>query len=195
MSGRPTAFELLEQLRDQHQMRIAHHRAGDAIHVFVPGSDREASRRLPESRVDHVDAAVPHQAGDELDASVMAVESHLAQEDSGSMGKIAATIDLFDGGGGFGGRTHDRWNPAEARKTSGRVLEIELGPSMIRRPAARVRDRGGLFRQSGKTGFSGFKPGQSAVGRTSPEVVGSVGIDSASDSSSVAVFLVVPALP
>jgi hypothetical protein len=60
-----------------------------------------------------MDAAVPHEPCDELDASVMAVEPHLAQEDSRPVGEVAAAIGFFDGSRWFGGRTHGLWSPSE----------------------------------------------------------------------------------
>ena len=39
---------LFKQARHEHEVRVRHHRAGDAVCVLVAGADREAARRLPE---------------------------------------------------------------------------------------------------------------------------------------------------
>jgi hypothetical protein len=53
-----------------------------------------------------VDARIAHHAGDELDATVVAVEPHLAEEHSGAVREIGAAILLLDGRGRFGGGAH-----------------------------------------------------------------------------------------
>ena len=94
--------EFLEQLRDEHQMRVAHHRCGHAIDVLVTRGDRQRPGGLPEAGVDDVNAAVAQGASDQFDAAVVAIEAHLAQQDTRAMREIAAAVDLLQGGGRFG---------------------------------------------------------------------------------------------
>ena len=87
---------LVQQARHEHEVRIAHHRAGDDVGVLVPGRDRQGSRGLPQPRIDDVDPAVAESPRDELDAPVVAIKAHFAQQNTGPVGQVAAAINFHD---------------------------------------------------------------------------------------------------
>ena len=99
-----TAF--LEQPGHEHQVRVAHHAAGDDVCVLVASADGEAPRRLPEPAVDHVHTGIPQDARNELHAAVVPIEAHLAQEHARTVRQVTASITLLDGAGGILERRH-----------------------------------------------------------------------------------------
>jgi hypothetical protein len=58
-----------------------------------------------------VNSRVSQSAGDDLDAAVVTIEPHLAQENAGSVGEVGAAVAFleFGGGGVEGGGHAERW--------------------------------------------------------------------------------------
>ena len=63
-------------------MGAREHRQADGIDVLIDGRSGNGLRCLEEPGVDHLIAGIAQDAGDDLDAAVVAVETDLGDEDA-----------------------------------------------------------------------------------------------------------------
>ena len=82
MSSRPGFIEQLFDARKERHVRAAQDREPDDVDVFLNGGGRDHLRRLVQAGVDDFHAGIAKRGGDDLGATVVAVEAGLGYEDA-----------------------------------------------------------------------------------------------------------------
>ena len=87
-------LHFLDDTREELEVRAGEDAQTDDVDVFLEGRFRDHLRSLADAGVDDLAAAVAQCAGDDLGATVVAIEARLGDEDT-DLGAVGAVIGSF----------------------------------------------------------------------------------------------------